>query len=66
MRNGGTFPRDRIVQYVTNGDRSIPAHGSKEMPVWGPNLAALALGTEPVNARIDAVVAYLRSIQKEQ
>ena len=66
-RNGGTFPRDRIVQYVANGDSTIPAHGSKEMPIWGPNFAALALGAnQPVNERIDAVVAYIRSIQREK
>jgi len=63
-RNGGVFPRERLVRYVATGEPSIAAHGSKEMPVWGPNLTALALGSsEPVNTRIDAVVSYIESIQ---
>jgi mono/diheme cytochrome c family protein len=64
-RNGGTFPTERIVQYVANGDPATPAHGSKEMPVWGPILTALELGANrPVNERIETLVAYLQSIQK--
>jgi mono/diheme cytochrome c family protein len=67
MRNSGAFPRDRIVRRLTNGDPSTPAHGSKEMPVWGPNLMALApTSDQSVNERIEAVVMYLRSIQMEK
>ena len=63
-RQGGTFPRDRIIRYVANGEPSIAAHGSKEMPIWGPNFVALAPGSyRPVNERIEAVVAYVESIQ---
>jgi len=63
-RSGGRFPHARIARYVENGDPSIPAHGSKEMPVWGPNFAALAPGSnKPINERVDAVVAYIESIQ---
>src|ERR1051325_8535844 len=40
-RNGGTFPKARVIRYVAEGEPSIPAHGSKTMPVWGPNFAAL-------------------------
>jgi mono/diheme cytochrome c family protein len=63
-RNGGTFPRDRIVRYVANGEPAVAAHGSKEMPIWGPNFVALAPGSyRPVNERIEAVVSYVESIQ---
>jgi mono/diheme cytochrome c family protein len=66
-RHEGTFPRDRLVDYIVNGDRSIPAHGSKDMPVWGPNFAALEPGSaRPVGERVEAIVAYLRSIQREK
>src|SRR5579863_948889 len=34
-KNGGSFPGPRVAQ-VIKGDLSMPAHGSKEMPVWGP------------------------------
>lgn len=63
-RNGGTFPRDRVTRYVAEGEPSIPAHGSKEMPIWGPNFLALAPGSyKSVNERIEAVVSYVESIQ---
>lgn len=63
-RNKGVFPRERLVRYVADGDASTPAHGSKDMPVWGPNLTALAPGSfKPVNERIANIVSYLESIQ---
>ena len=65
-RNHGTFPRDRVAGYVENGDPSVAAHGSREMPVWGPNFVALAPGSyRPINERIAAVVSYIESIQIE-
>jgi mono/diheme cytochrome c family protein len=33
--NGGKFPSDRISQVII-GDSMVPAHGDKQMPVWGP------------------------------
>jgi mono/diheme cytochrome c family protein len=63
-RNGGTFPRDRVRAFVTNGERPIPAHGSSAMPVWGPTFLALDPNDKVVNVRIFNVVGYLESIQK--
>ena len=63
-RNGGTFPRDRVRAFVTAGERAIPAHGSLEMPVWGPTFRALDPNDKVVNVRIFNVVGYLESIQK--
>jgi mono/diheme cytochrome c family protein len=63
-RNGGVFPRERLIRYITDGDSSTPAHGSKDMPVWGPNLTALTPGSnKPVSEHITNIVAYLESIQ---
>lgn len=63
-RNGGTFPKDRVRAFVTTGERAIPAHGSTEMPVWGPTFSALDPNDKVVSVRIFNVVAYLESIQK--
>ena len=63
-RNNGSFPRARIADFVANGKPAVPAHGSTDMPIWGPNFVALAGGpSRPVTERIDAVVAYVESIQ---
>ncbi len=67
MRNHGVFPRDRIIRYVAFGDPAPSAHGSKDMPVWGPNFMALAPGSfATVNERVESVVAYLASIQSRK
>ena len=33
-KNGGKYPADKVANTI-RGDENIPAHGSKEMPVWG-------------------------------
>jgi mono/diheme cytochrome c family protein len=63
-REGGVFPKRRVTAIVT-GDQApaIPAHGSKEMPVWGPIFRALDSDTTRNAARIENLVAYLESLQ---
>lgn len=63
-RNGGTFPTARIRRIVDG--REVESHGDPEMPIWGTAFKSTVDGyTEAsVRARIDAVVAYLESIQK--
>ena len=63
-RNRGTFPAARIEAVLRGETRlSTPAHGSSEMPVWGPIFKGLD-NREDVNAaRIENLVKYLESIQ---
>ena len=63
-RNRGTFPAARI-EAVLRGDTrlSSPAHGSSEMPVWGPIFKGLDNRDEVNAARIENLVKYLESIQ---
>ena len=63
-RNGGTFPKARVENYVTNRSVDpIPAHGTAEMPVWGPIFQSLDPSDARVKVRITNVVAYVESIQ---
>jgi mono/diheme cytochrome c family protein len=63
-RNGGTFPTRRVENYVTNGDvKPIPAHGTGEMPIWGPTFRGLDPSDSRVKVRIANLVAYVESIQ---
>lgn len=63
-RNGGAFPRPRVESYVTNdGAARGPAHGTAEMPVWGPIFRGLDPSDTLVKVRIANVVTYLESIQ---
>jgi mono/diheme cytochrome c family protein len=63
IRNSGTFPRGRVENFVANGSPDVPAHGSREMPVWGPTFLALEPSDTLVKIRIANVVDYVESIQ---
>jgi len=49
-----------------DGRQAVKAHGESQMPIWGDAFAKSATGGDEraVKAKIDAVVAYLESIQK--
>ena len=65
-RNGGVFPKARVEEFVTNGGaKPSPAHGSVEMPVWGPTFRSLDPSDARVRMRIGNLVDYLESIQTE-
>ena len=64
-RNDGSFPTHLMVETI-DGRRENPAHGAREMPVWGITFQTLDLDTnqEPeVERRIRDLVRYLESIQ---
>jgi len=63
-RNGGTFPHARVESFVT-GDQvePTPAHGSKEMPVWGPIFRGLDANDTVNKVRVANIVGYVESIQ---
>ena len=61
---GGTFPRARVESFVTGtGDRLTPAHGSTEMPVWGPIFRGLDPRDATNKVRISNIVSYIESLQ---
>ncbi len=46
---------DRIARYI-DGRENVPAHGTREMPVWGGRFRAPEQALDP---RIRAIVIYL-------
>ncbi len=64
QRNRGTFPVGKLEAFIRGEGRlSTPAHGSRDMPVWGPIFKGLDT-RETVNAaRIESLVKYIESIQ---
>jgi mono/diheme cytochrome c family protein len=62
-RNNGSFPAERVSAFVTGTGRSLPAHGTAEMPVWGPTFRAFEADAR-VRERIKNLVAYLGTIQQ--
>jgi mono/diheme cytochrome c family protein len=62
-KRAGTFPRADIIRFVSEGPALIPAHGTIDMPVWGPIFRSLDSSEARTRARIDNLVSYLESIQ---
>jgi mono/diheme cytochrome c family protein len=62
-RNGGDFPFEAIVLLVSGEDPPVGAHGSREMPVWGPFFRSVELDDRPTRIRVENVVRFVESIQ---
>ena len=61
--NGGTFPAAHVAA-VLQGDSMTPAHGSKQMPVWGPIFLSLGgHSAAQVQLRVRNLTNYLESMQ---
>ena len=59
--NDGVFP-DKVLVTVIDGRKTVRAHGSFVMPVWGRQLSQ-TVGDAEAGKRIAAIVDYLRGIQ---
>jgi mono/diheme cytochrome c family protein len=61
--NRGKFPATQVVSVLQFGV-ATPAHGSAEMPVWGPIFGVMSPGLpEEEKVRISNLRRYLESIQ---
>jgi cytochrome c553 len=60
-RNAGKFPDLRVRRYIEGADE-VAAHGTRDMPVWGPLFRSLSPDTAAL--RVAALTEYIKSIQK--
>jgi mono/diheme cytochrome c family protein len=63
-RNGGIFPESRVRSMIL-GDDVLKAHGSREMPIWGPIFHQVEEDRDYGNIRIKNLVEYVKSIQEK-
>jgi len=63
QRNGGVFPATRVNKIIS-GDQIIFAHGTREMPVWGPIFHQVQEDRDYGEVRLQNLTNYLKSIQK--
>jgi mono/diheme cytochrome c family protein len=61
-KNRGQFPAARIRQTIL-GEDIVAAHGSREMPIWGPIFHQVEGDVDWGNVRLENLVKYLESIQ---
>jgi len=65
LRNGGRFPQARVRTFVSSGEPVVAAHGSLDMPVWGPIFRGLDPSEVRTKVRIENLVSYIESIQEK-
>ena len=69
QRRGGQFPVAEIAAYI-DGRTVVPAHGSREMPIWGERFAEMggggSVGEEVVRGNLLVLIEYLQTIQQQR
>jgi cytochrome c553 len=60
-RNGGKFPDVHVKRYIEGLDE-VPAHGSRDMPMWGGLFSSLDRDTKEI--RVQALNDYLKAMQQ--
>ena len=64
QRHGGVFP-EKWVSELIEGPKSILAHGSREMPIWGSLFHQIENDHDYGQVRLKNVTDDLRSIQQK-
>jgi mono/diheme cytochrome c family protein len=61
--NGGKYPALKVTSSI-RGESATPAHGSKEMPVWGTLFWSMSSGHEgEVQQRVGNLTKYIEFLQ---
>ena len=67
QRHGGQFPVAEIAAFI-DGRTAVPAHGSREMPIWGERFGEMggggSVGEEVVRGNLLVLIEYLQSLQR--
>jgi mono/diheme cytochrome c family protein len=60
-KNGGKFPTEKVRNYI-EGSATAPAHGSREMPVWGTFFRQIG-DDRAATYRIVTLASFVESMQ---
>ena len=66
QRHGGKFPRELVEKIILGESQEAVAHGSREMPVWGPIFGQIALDQDLRAVRVRSLSDYLESLQRKR
>jgi hypothetical protein len=61
-KHGGVFPRAQVMQFI-DGERPVPAHGPRHMPVWGEVFRRERPDSE-ARMRVQVLTAFIESLQE--
>lgn len=63
-KNNGNFPANHIASVLKFGEGTADAHGSADMPVWGPLFQSLdKFHDTGVQQRVSNLVSYIETLQ---
>lgn len=62
QHNKGVYPEPHVMAILRGA--AFPAHGSKDMPIWGPVLSSVSNGPQEAHLRIYNLMEYVKSLQK--
>ena len=64
LRNGGTYPFERVQRIISGEEQTPGSHGNREMPVWGPLFSELSWDQDLGRVRVYVLAKYLEGLQK--
>jgi mono/diheme cytochrome c family protein len=62
LTHGGQFPRTEVMRFI-DGERPVPAHGPRHMPVWGEVFREKS--DSNARMRIHSLTTFTESLQKK-
>jgi mono/diheme cytochrome c family protein len=62
-RHGGTFSGTDLETSITGKGQPIPAHGTEDMPIWGPIFKSMSPDDGNLALRIANLVKFIESAQ---
>jgi mono/diheme cytochrome c family protein len=63
--HGGSFPFQRVKDIIEGKQNGSSAHGSREMPVWGPVFHEVESDLDLGELRVDAVTKAIELMQQK-
>jgi mono/diheme cytochrome c family protein len=65
QRSGGKFPYQHVKGIIEGSEPGLPAHGDREMPIWGPIFHEVESDQDWGEVRLEAITRHLESIQQK-
>lgn len=63
-KNGGKFPAERVRAFIEGTDpKTVEAHGSREMPIWGDVFRQIADDQGAIRYRVFTLSSFLETLQ---
>jgi mono/diheme cytochrome c family protein len=64
-KNGGKYPAEHVASAI-QGDITLPAHGTKDMPIWGNLFWHMSQGhSSEVQLRVANLTKYIGTLQSK-